>query len=64
MWIGIIILIGVIALVLRWTLRRARTQEDTRADDDRRVQLKRATEHAQHGAFVEARREAFHGAWS
>ncbi|MGF6569003.1 tetratricopeptide (TPR) repeat protein [Paraburkholderia sp. GAS333] len=44
MWIGIIILIGVIALVLRWTLRRARTQEDTRADDDRRVQLKRATE--------------------
>jgi tetratricopeptide (TPR) repeat protein len=44
MWIGIIILIGVIALVLRWTLRRARTQEDTRADDDRRAQLKRATD--------------------
>jgi hypothetical protein len=44
MWIGIIVLIGVIALVLRWTLRRARTQDDTRADDDRRVQLKRATE--------------------
>ncbi|MFM0151767.1 tetratricopeptide repeat protein [Paraburkholderia sediminicola] len=44
MWVGIIILIGVIALVLRWTLRRARTQDDSRADDDRRVQLKRATE--------------------
>jgi Tetratricopeptide repeat len=44
MWIGIIILIGLIALVLRWTLRRARSQEDTRADDDRRVQLKRATD--------------------
>ncbi len=44
MWIGILVLIGVIALVLRWTLRRARTQGDTRADDDRRVQLKRATE--------------------
>ncbi|HEX3635288.1 MAG TPA: tetratricopeptide repeat protein [Paraburkholderia sp.] len=44
MWIGIILLIGVIALVLRWTLRRARSQDDSRADDDRRVQLKRATE--------------------
>ncbi|ASL45740.1 Lipopolysaccharide assembly protein B [Burkholderia sp. AD24] len=44
MWIGIIVLIGAIALVLRWTLRRARSQDDTRADDDRRVQLKRATE--------------------
>ncbi|WP_144138597.1 tetratricopeptide repeat protein [Paraburkholderia sp. BCC1884] len=44
MWIGIILLIGVIALVLRWTLRRAQTQGDTRADDDRRVQLKRATD--------------------
>ncbi|PQV46132.1 tetratricopeptide repeat protein [Paraburkholderia sp. BL21I4N1] len=44
MWIGIILLIGAIALVLRWTLRRARSQDDTRADDDRRVQLKRATD--------------------
>jgi len=44
MWIGIIVLIAVIALVLRWTLRRARTQEDSRADDDRRAQLKRATD--------------------
>jgi hypothetical protein len=38
------VLIGAIALVLRWTLRRARTQDDSRADDDRRVQLKRATD--------------------
>ncbi|MFM0235237.1 tetratricopeptide repeat protein [Paraburkholderia sediminicola] len=44
MWVGIILLIGVIALVLHWTLRRARSQDDSRADDDRRVQLKRATE--------------------
>ncbi|PRX27066.1 tetratricopeptide repeat protein [Paraburkholderia sp. BL18I3N2] len=44
MWIGILVLVGVIALVLRWTLRRARAQGDTRADDERRVQLKRATE--------------------
>ncbi|WP_341315496.1 tetratricopeptide repeat protein [Paraburkholderia sp. IMGN_8] len=44
MWIGILLVIGVIALVLRWTLRRARSQDDSRADDDRRVQLKRATE--------------------
>jgi hypothetical protein len=44
MWIGIIVLIGAIALVLRWTLRRARTQDDSRADDDRRTQLKRATD--------------------
>ncbi|RDK02340.1 tetratricopeptide repeat protein [Paraburkholderia lacunae] len=43
-WIGIILVIGVIALVLRWTLRRARSQDDSRADDDRRVQLKRATD--------------------
>ncbi|WP_027213681.1 tetratricopeptide repeat protein [Burkholderia sp. WSM2232] len=44
MWVGILLLVGVIALVLRWTLRRARKQDDTRADDERRVQLKRATE--------------------
>ncbi|MBN3764721.1 tetratricopeptide repeat protein [Burkholderia sp. Ac-20365] len=44
MWIGIVVLIGAIALVLRWTLRRARSQDDTRANDDRRVQLKRATD--------------------
>ncbi|MGF6665706.1 tetratricopeptide (TPR) repeat protein [Paraburkholderia atlantica] len=44
MWIGIVVLIVAIALVLRWTLRRARSQENTRADDDRRAQLKRATD--------------------
>ncbi|WP_144150395.1 tetratricopeptide repeat protein [Paraburkholderia sp. BCC1885] len=44
MWIGIIVLIAAIALILRWTLRRARSQDDSRADDDRRVQLKRATD--------------------
>jgi hypothetical protein len=44
MWIGIAVLLGAIALILRWTLRRARSQEDTRANDDRRVQLKRATD--------------------
>jgi hypothetical protein len=44
MWIGIVVLIGAIALVLRWTLRRARTQDDSKADDDRRSQLKRATD--------------------
>ncbi|CAB3770537.1 tetratricopeptide repeat protein [Paraburkholderia humisilvae] len=44
MWIGIAVVIGAIALVLRWTLRRARSQSDTNADEERRVQLKRATE--------------------
>jgi tetratricopeptide (TPR) repeat protein len=43
-WVGIVLLFVVIALVLRWTLRRARSTEDTRADEDRRAQLKRATE--------------------
>jgi hypothetical protein len=44
MWIGIVLLVAVIALVLRWTLRRARSQDDAQADDNRRIQLKRATE--------------------
>ncbi|HEY3596498.1 MAG TPA: tetratricopeptide repeat protein [Paraburkholderia sp.] len=44
MWIGIAIVIAAIALVLRWTLRRARSQSDTNADDERRAQLKRATD--------------------
>ncbi|MBN3753524.1 tetratricopeptide repeat protein [Paraburkholderia sp. Tr-20389] len=44
MWIGIVVLIAAIALILRWTLRRARSQDDTRANDDRRAQLKRATD--------------------
>ncbi|ALK31073.1 tetratricopeptide repeat protein [Burkholderia plantarii] len=44
MWIGLLLLVVVIALVLRWTLRRARSGEDKQADDERRAQLKRATE--------------------
>ncbi len=43
-WIGIVIVIVAIAFVLRWTVRRAKTTEDTRAGDDRRDQLKRATD--------------------
>ena len=43
-WIGIALLIAVIAFVLRWTLRRARSNDDSRSDDERRTQLKRATE--------------------
>ncbi|TKC87189.1 tetratricopeptide repeat protein [Trinickia terrae] len=43
-WVGIVLLFAVIALVLRWTLRRARSSEDSRADEDRRAQLKRATD--------------------
>lgn len=44
LWIGVAIVLIAVALVLRWTLRRARTQDDSRADDDRRTQLKRATD--------------------
>lgn len=44
MWIGIVLVVAAIALVLRWTLRRARSNEDGRADEERRAQLKRATE--------------------
>lgn len=44
MWIGIAIVLVGVALVLRWTLRRAKTTEDARAGDDRRDQLKRATD--------------------
>lgn len=43
-WIGIVLLFAAIALVLRWTLRRAKSAEDSRAGDDRRDQLRRATE--------------------
>jgi tetratricopeptide (TPR) repeat protein len=43
-WIGMAIVIIAIALVLRWTLRRSRSNEDSRADEERREQLKRATE--------------------
>ncbi|MGH8782643.1 tetratricopeptide repeat protein [Paraburkholderia sp.] len=44
MWIGIVLVFGAIALILRWTLRRARNATDTQSDDERRAQLKRATE--------------------
>ncbi|MDI9695797.1 tetratricopeptide repeat protein [Burkholderia cenocepacia] len=44
MWIGLGLIVAVIALVLRWTLRRARTADKGRADDERRTQLKRATD--------------------
>lgn len=43
-WVGIVLLFVVIALVLRWTLRRAKSAEDSKAGDDRRDQLRRATE--------------------
>ncbi|HXZ06536.1 MAG TPA: tetratricopeptide repeat protein, partial [Paraburkholderia sp.] len=44
MIIGLVVLFVAIAFVLRWTLKRARSNEDSRADGDRREQLKRATE--------------------
>ena len=44
LWIGFALLFVAIAFVLRWTLRRARSQDDSGAEDDRRVQLRRATE--------------------
>ncbi|RDU99404.1 tetratricopeptide repeat protein [Trinickia dinghuensis] len=43
-WIVLAIVIVGIVLILRWTLRRARSNEDGRADEERRAQLKRATE--------------------
>ncbi|HEV3106710.1 MAG TPA: tetratricopeptide repeat protein [Trinickia sp.] len=43
-WIGLALVVVAIALVLRWTLRRARSNEDGRADEERRAQLRRATE--------------------
>ncbi|BAN23007.1 tetratricopeptide repeat protein [Caballeronia insecticola] len=43
-WIGLAVLIGAIALVLRWGLRRARARDDDRAGGDRLAQIKRATE--------------------
>ncbi|WP_310730198.1 tetratricopeptide repeat protein, partial [Burkholderia pseudomultivorans] len=44
MWIGLGLIVAIVALVLRWTLRRARSAGDSRADDERRAQLKRATD--------------------
>ena len=43
-WLGIALVIIAIVLVLRWTLRRANSAGDARADEERRAQLKRATE--------------------
>jgi hypothetical protein len=43
-WIGFALLIAAIALVLRWGLRRARARDDGQAENDRRSQIKRATE--------------------
>lgn len=43
-WIGLAVLIVALALILRWTLRKARSNDDGRADEERRAQLKRATE--------------------
>ena len=43
-WIGLAVLIVAIALLLRWTLRRARSNDDGRADEERRAQLKHATD--------------------
>ncbi|SAK62428.1 TPR repeat-containing protein [Caballeronia calidae] len=43
-WIGLAVLIAAIALVLRWGLRRARARDDGQAENDRRAQIKRATE--------------------
>lgn len=43
-WIGIAIVVLAIVLILRWTLRRARSNEDGQADEERRAQLRRATE--------------------
>jgi hypothetical protein len=44
MLIGIVLVIVAIAFVLRWTLKRARSNDDSRVEGDRREQLKRATE--------------------
>lgn len=43
-WIGFAVLLAGIALVLRWTLRRAKSNEDAKAGGGRLDQLKRATE--------------------
>jgi hypothetical protein len=44
MWIGLIVVLVGLALVLRWGMRRARSNDDGKADADRRQQLKRSTE--------------------
>jgi tetratricopeptide (TPR) repeat protein len=44
MWVLLAVLFAGIALVLRWGLKRARSNDDGQADADRRTQLKRSTE--------------------
>jgi len=44
MWVLLAVLFAGIALVLRWGLKRARSNDDGQADADRRTQLKRTTE--------------------
>ncbi|CAN7401570.1 tetratricopeptide repeat protein [Caballeronia sp. LjRoot29] len=44
MWVLLAVLFVGIALVLRWGLKRARSNDDGQADAERRTQLKRATE--------------------
>jgi hypothetical protein len=44
MWVLLAVLFAGIALVLRWGLKRARSNDDGQADTDRRTQLKRTTE--------------------
>ncbi len=43
-WIGVAIVVLAIVLILRWTLRRARANEDGQADEERRAQLRHATD--------------------
>lgn len=44
LWVVLLLVIVGVGLVLRWGLKRARSNEDGQADVDRRAQLKRATE--------------------
>lgn len=44
LWIGIALVIVAVGFVLRWTLKRARSKDDSQAEGDRREQLKRATD--------------------
>jgi len=44
LWIGIALVIVAIGFVLRWTLKRARSRDESQVEGDRREQLKRATD--------------------
>jgi tetratricopeptide (TPR) repeat protein len=44
MWIVFALVLALVVLVVRWTLRRARSNDDGRAQEQRRAQLKRATD--------------------